>query len=487
MDFLWRTTGRTFRPYADDCCNIDRIGRLPGTRNSKTGNIARVLHEYSHDRPYAIDNFPRASEHKKQADATSATADVALGKYEPVTRDAPELAKVDALWTTRIFDGDTDGKYKGDRSRLAFAVACELVHLVFDDQFIAQVMMTTICGAHVQELSHYRLTRTIRRAHDFAIDPDLEAMNNQHAVLPIGDKTRVVTWGDDPDFPGRRTIVRAQSFPDFKNLHSNKRKTIVTKDKDGKSVTTKIPMGAWWLHEPRRCRQYDGGRRFVPQREAEVVGDALNMFEGFAVQPRKPEGRRGASGCQNFLNHGLHIMCNGNEEQWDYLLKREAWIIQNRRRSEIAAAFRTEAEGSGKGFWCKHVSSHIYGEHYMQMPEHVIGKHNAHLETLLKLCADEALFVGDPRHRNALFGLITEPTITIEPKFVAAYAAPNFLNIDMTTNSPHFVPAGATARRFFIPTVSAEQVGDLEYLNVIEAQLRDRRVSKPFSTISSMK
>ena len=80
-----------------------------------------------------------------------------------------------------------------------------------------------------------------------AIDPDLEAMNNQHAVLPIGDKTRVVTWGDDPDFPGRRTIVRAQSFPDFKNLHSNKRKTIVTKDKDGKSVTTKIPMGAWWL------------------------------------------------------------------------------------------------------------------------------------------------------------------------------------------------------------------------------------------------
>jgi hypothetical protein len=391
---------QAFGPFADNCHNIDRIGRLPGTRNSKTHNVARVLHEYSHDTPYTIENFPRVNNRTKKADAARGTDDVALDKYEPVTRDAPELAKVDASWITRIFDGDTEGKYQGDRSRLAFAVACELVRLDLDDHFIARVMMTTVCGAHVQEVPHYRLPRTIRRAHDFAIDPDLEAMNN-HAVLPIGDKTRVVTWDDDPDFPGRKTIVRAQSFPDFKNLHSNKRQTIVTNG----GATKEVPIGPWWLSQARR-RQYDGGRRFMPQHEAEVVGDTLNMFEGFAVQPRKPEGRSGASGCQKFLDHGFKIMCNGNEEHWDYLLKREAWIIQNRRRSEIAAAFRTEAEGSGKGFWCKHLGR-LYGRHYMQInkPEHVIGKHNAHLETLLKLCADEALFVGDPRHRNALFGL----------------------------------------------------------------------------------
>ena len=101
-------------------------------------------------------------------------------------------------------------------------------------------------------------------------------------------------------------------------------------------------------------------------------------------------------------------------------------------------------------------------------PEHVLGKFNPHLETLLKLCADEAIFVGDPRHRNALFGLITEPTLTIEPKNVNLYAAPNYLNIDMTTNSLHFVPASRTARRFFIPTVSEDRVGDLEYFKRIE-------------------
>ena len=31
-------------------------------------------------------------------------------------------------------------------------------------------------------------------------------------------------------------------------------------------------------------------------------------------------------------------------------------------------------------------------------------------KTLLRLTADEALFVGDPKHRNALFALITEPS-----------------------------------------------------------------------------
>jgi hypothetical protein len=394
-------------------------------------------------------------------------------EYDRVDRDAPELIKLDAVWVTRIFEGDTDGTYQNDQGQLAFAVACELVRIGIDNTFIARVLMTTKCGGHVQERPAYRLLRTIRRAHEFMIDPDLEAMNSQHAVLPIGDKTRVVTWGDDPDFPGRKTIVRAQTFDDFKNLHSNKRKRVKTKNKDGKQKTESIPLGHWWLGQRHR-RQYDGGQRFMPQHEAEVVGNVLNMFEGLPIQPRKPEGRSAASGCQLLLDHGFKIMCSGNEEHWDYLRKREAWIAKNRRRSEVAAAYRTEEEGSGKGFWCNQLGR-LYKPHYMQVikPEHVVGKHNRHLETLLKLCADEALFVGDPRHRNTLFGLITEPTVDIEPKFIDAYPAQNYLNIDILSNAKHFVPVSRTARRFFIPTVSENRVGDLEYFKTIDKQLKD--------------
>jgi Mesyanzhinovviridae DNA primase len=460
--------------FADGCRNIDRVARLPGTINRKTGKLARVLHEFSHDEPHPIENFPPSANKPKDQEASGETF-TPSEDYEPVTRDAPELAEFDAMWARRIFEGDVDGKYKNDRSRLAFAAACELVRAGLGDEFIARALMTTQCGVHVQESPARRLPRTIRRAHEFAVDPDLEAMNSQHAVLPIGDKTRVVTWGDDHDFPGRKTIVRAQTFPDFKNLHSNKRKLVETGriGDNGKPITKRIPRGEWWLRQQRR-RQYDGGQRFMPQHEAEVVGNVLNMYQGFPIQPRKPEGRSAASGCQLFLDHGRNIICSGSEEHWDYLLKREAWIAQNRRRSEIAAAYRTEAEGSGKGFWCNHLGK-LYGPHYMQVsnPAHVIGKHNPHLETLLKLCADEALFVHDPRHRNALFSLITEPRVTIEPKYINAYSARNYLNIDINTNAKHFVPASRTARRFFIPTVSENRVGDHEYFKKIEEQLAD--------------
>ena len=459
--------------FADGCRNIDRIARLPGTVNTKTGRLAHVLSDHSHDTPHAIEAFPRSVEKPRAQEAPNAEAFERSDNYEPVARDAHEIAKLEAVWVTRIFEGDLDGKYQNDRSRLAFSVACELVRGGLDDEFIARVLMTTKCGVHVQESPAYRLPRTLRRAHEFTIDPDLEEMNSKHAVLPIGDKTRVVTWDSDPDFPGRKIIVRAQSFPDFKNLHSNKRKVLEIIGDDGKPTNKKIPLGTWWLGHPRR-RQYDGGQRFMPQHDTEVVGNVLNMFEGFPIQPRKPEGGSGASGCQLFLDHGFKIMCSGNAEHWEYLLKREAWIAQKRRRSGIAAAFHTEAEGSGKGFWCNHLG-HLYGPQYMQInkPEHVIGKHNPHLETLIKLCADEALFVHDPRHRNALFSLITEPTVTIEPKNINVYSAPNYLNIDMTTNSPRFVPASRTARRFFIPIVSEKRVGDLEYFNKIEEQLKD--------------
>src|SRR5262249_61560272 len=148
------------------------------------------------------------------------------------------------------------------------------------------------------------------------------------------------------------------------------------------------------------------------------------------------------------------------------------WIAQNRQRSEIAVALRSDAEGAGKGKWCNYLGR-LYGQHYMQVKrsEHVVGKHNHHLEILLKLCADEAVFVGDPRHRNALFGLITEPTVDVEPKFIDAYSAPNHLNIDIISNAKHFVPASRTARRFFIPTVSIARLRDFDDFNPIEKQL----------------
>lgn len=296
------------------------------------------------------------------------------------------------------------------------------------------------------------------------VDPDLAEMNRLHAVMPIGNKTCVVTFEDDGV-----SIKRAQSFENFAQLENRYRHEYVNAEGERKSV----PRGTWWLNQRNR-RQHDGGRKFMPDRDERVVGDTLNTWTGFAVVPRKPDGKSGAAGSRLFLNHGLKVICSGNEEHFDYEIKRRAWIGQRRLRSEIAGVYRSDAEGSGKGIWLRG-NGHLYGRHHMQVnsAEHVAGKHNEHLETLVSLTADEALFASDPRHRNALYGLITEPDLTIEPKFIGAYSAPNRLNIDISSNARHVVPASNTARRMFVPTVSEDRVGDLEYFRQIDAELRE--------------
>jgi hypothetical protein len=109
----------------------------------------------------------------------------------------------------------------------------------------------------------------------------------------------------------------------------------------------------------------------------------------------------------------------------------------------------------------------------MTSRRYVIGKFNPHLERLLRLTADEALFVHNHQHRNTLFFLITDPRFSIEPKNINVYQADNHLNIDVISNTTHFIPVSRTARRFMVPTVSSARANDFEYFKAIATQLEN--------------
>jgi hypothetical protein len=395
---------------------------------------------------------------------------------EPIAHDDPRLSRLDQKWLALGYDGaGIAEKYGGHRSRAVMAFACECFRADIAEDVIVSCLMHWKIGEHVRDQNNVEraLARVMERSRQFVENSKLYEMNQLHCVLPIGGKTRVATWGDDPDFPGRETIVMVSTFDDFAALYNKYRHSFPGKDKKGNPITITMGLGSWWLSQPGRS-QYNGGWRFMPNRDEDVVNETLNLWQGFAVTARKPEGKSGAQGCNLFLDHGLKVICSDNTEHFDYLMKREALIAQKRMRSEIAVGLATEEEGTGKGFWCDALRR-LYGVHAMQVqnPEHVTGKHNAHLEQLLRLTADEAIFAGDPRQRNALYNLITEPRLTIEPKFIGTYTAPNYLNIDVISNAKHFLLVGANARRFFVPTVSSERAGDHAYFHRITAQLHD--------------
>ena len=452
--------------FADGCRNIDRIARLPGTVNTKTGNVARVLHEFSHDTPHQIDSFPRSVEKAKDQAAPKGEKFKPSGEYEPVEPDDPLLARLGDKWRAMLTAADYAAAHGGDRSRAEFALVCEAIRVNIDDATVARVLMDERrkFGSHTRERADYRLPRIISRGHEFAIDPDLARMNAEHAVVCIGGKFGVASWQPSKVHPGRLEMVL--SSPDnFTFGFSNEKKAWETTDKEGNPKPTKIALGAWWLRQERR-RQYNGGVALMPWTDAESENGILNLWTGFGFKPA-------AGNWSLFKRHIFANLCGRNEEYFVYLIRWMAWIVQKRKQSGVAVLLRGDEEGTGKGFFARHYGM-LFAEHFMQLnnPEHVIGKFNPHLQNLLLLNADEALFVGDPRHRNALWGLTTEPTITIEPKQFPAYKAQNFLNHIITTNAKHAVEVTRTARRIFALDVAPNQVGHPEYFDAIEDQLK---------------
>jgi Bifunctional DNA primase/polymerase, N-terminal len=74
-------------------------------------------------------------------------------------------------------------------------------------------------------------------------ESDIDRLNKVHAVIPIGGKTRVVTFGELEEFPGRETIVMTQTISDFTALQNKYRHRWITKDGEEKSS----PMGSYWI------------------------------------------------------------------------------------------------------------------------------------------------------------------------------------------------------------------------------------------------
>ena len=459
------------------CFNIDRIMRLPGTVNLPNEhkiNLGRkkalaYVASSSWELRYSPDDFQPYEEKPKQ----KAKAKPKAGDSKASSGAKPAA---DKDWVERVLKNgpDAEGKrsYGGDRSSALWAVILALMWRGLDDEDIVERITDKAnkISDHIYEQKNSDprkvAERQVAKAREKFNSPDetIESMNGTHAVLPIGDKTRVVTFGELEEFPGRRTIVMTQTFGDFKALQDKYRVKYMGEDKS-------IGRGTHWLKSPHRL-QYDGGMAFMPRRDEKVVGNKLNLWTGFGVEAVKPDGQSGAAGCKLFLDFARDVICDSDEAVFDFLIKREATIIQKRTRTEIALALHSPEEGVGKGFYERHMG-YLLGKHAMQVnnPKHVIGAFNPHLETLLRLTADEALFVGNHEHRNALFGLVTEGKLTIEPKGLGVYSATNNLNVSLTSNAVHFIPVSGTARRFLVPTVSPKHMQDRPYFRAIENQL----------------
>jgi hypothetical protein len=285
-----------------------------------------------------------------------------------------------------------------------------------------------------------------RRAKDDA-ERILREMNRDNCLVVDGARTMVLRFERDERVIGGETYV--YDLPvflrqaDFLLLYKNRRVEI-GRDKEGRPITTEV--GKWWLSHPRR-QQYRGVT-FVPAGKP-VIDGRLNLWNGWGVEPRQGDWSR-------MRRHIFEVLAAGDKALDEYLVKWIAWMFQHPdQQAEVAPVSISEGRGTGKGTLGRALCR-IFGQHglHISSPDHLTGKFNDHLRQCCFLFCDEAYGPKDKSAEGQLKRLVSEPTITIEPKGRASFEVPNRLHCMIASNNDWVVPAGPHERRWVVQRVS---------------------------------
>ena len=275
----------------------------------------------------------------------------------------------------------------------------------------------------------------------------IEWMNERYFVVALGGRVVIASLVHDLDL-GRHRLVFMRS-QDLK-LFYNHRHYVVGISKKNDEIWK--DLGTAWI-EDRRRRTYDRLALLPNGAPPEVY----NLWRGFGVELQPGEWPR-------LRHHLLHVICAGDQVHFRYLVRWCAYGVQHPERlAEVAVVLRGE-KGIGKGIFAQ-VLMRIFRDHALHVtnPRHLLGQFNAHLVDALFLFVDEAFWGGDKSGEGIFKGLITEPSIMIEPKGVDPFMMPNRLKILMASNNDWVVPATADERRYLVLDVSNKYQGKHKY------------------------
>lgn len=468
---------------ADNCHDISRILRLPGTVNvpdtkkkakGRVEALAEVV-EWHTDRVYHVSAFTKAVQVQNGAGTVApkikAPANIKRLAHVDELGDAVAERCKQCIVNGFIPD-DPEGCAPGQpdhfpsRSERLFWVCCELVRAGIDDDTIYSTITDSefrISESVTEKGSgaeRYAL-RQIERAHDEAVDPILREFNDRHAVIRNqGGKCFIIEEQFDPVLE-RYSLVK-QGFDHFRNGYLNRTVNLgPKKDKKGNIVgDIEMPAGEWWLRHAQR-RQYET-IVFAPGRD---VPGSYNLWRGFGCEARP-------GNCGLFLDHIRDIVCGGVEEHYNWFIGWMADCVQNPGRPAESNILMQGDQGCGKGLVAE-TFGRLFGRHYLMVNQSglVTGRFNAHLRDVVLLFADEAFFAGNKQDSDVLKSIITSKVLTIEEKGHTPEVAPNFLHLMMATNKDWAINAEFGDRRNFVLKALPDKIGDRAYFDSIHKQL----------------
>lgn len=189
--------------------------------------------------------------------------------------------------------------------------------------------------------------------------------------------------------PASGALVEILGFSEFRTYHNGRMK--ISSGDRGRPKG----LGTAWLDHP-AARRYRGmGMWPVGQEPAE----ALNLFHGLPVRSSRDTAKGGASGCQRVLDYLHEVISGGDAAVCAYVLDWLAWVVQNPLKKPGVNLVLIGRQGTGKGTLGKMLLD-IFGPQYalhVTQGDHLLGRFSGHLEGVLFLFIDEAMFGRDPR------------------------------------------------------------------------------------------
>lgn len=280
---------------------------------------------------------------------------------------------------------------------------------------------------------------------------DFRKMNDKHAFVMIKGKVMVLTERFNPR---TKTIEIDYSTPRDMGLRY---KDMMVEVGNGNLA----PVYPLWEKSATR-RAYWGGIVFEPNCDHER--NEFNLWTGFAVEP-DPN-----ASCERFLEHVYENICCGDLDLYNWTMAWLARLVQSPGAADRpgSALVLIGEQGTGKNAFADYFGD-ILGKHYLALsnPEDVTGSFNAHFQTCVLACVDEAVWnkqQGD-KGRSILKAFITQPTILTNEKYQPKMVTTNCTNLIFLSNDANVVPAEPGDRRFVIYQVSEKHQNDREYFD----------------------
>jgi len=289
-------------------------------------------------------------------------------------------------------------------------------------------------------------------------------LNEKYAVIgDLGGKCLVMSWVESKVERAVK-VPSFQAFKSFTERYAHKYVTLKSTDDNGEVVEDVKALGAYWLKWGHR-RTFEG-IDLVPNGERELPGKVLNLWQGFAIEP-KP------GAWPLMKRHILDVLAAGDRPSADYIARWAAWAVQHPGERAEAALVLKGGKGSGKGTFADAMRV-IFGQHGLHIfnSKHLVGAFNGHLRNCLFLFADEAFWAGDKHGEAVLKGMLTEPVLMIEQKGIDATAWKNRLHVIMAANAEWVVPASHDERRYAVFEVSGARMNDEAYFRELYAEMR---------------